>query len=77
MPQTITPLAAQLIKVHTSLPFEQVVSRLDKETNKERNADIVPRIKTAKDQNELVTLISNSLGESGFLYVVCSLLGQK
>jgi len=69
MSQTITPLVAQLIKVHTSLPFEHVVSRLDKETNKEGSADIVPRIKASKDQAELVALIHNSLGESGFLYV--------
>jgi hypothetical protein len=69
MHQTVTHLAVQLVKFHTSLLFEQVISRFDKEINKAGNCDTMPRIKAAKDQSELEALVRENLGESGFLYV--------
>lgn len=69
MSKTLTPLTVQLVKFHTSLPFEDVISRLEKETNKAENTGIVQHIRGAKDQSELEALIRKNVGEIGFLYV--------
>jgi hypothetical protein len=67
MTKTITPVSVQLVKFHTSLPFQDVISRLDKETNKAGNGDVVSHIRAAKDQSGLEAVVLDSLGESGFL----------
>jgi hypothetical protein len=67
MSKTVIPLAVQLVKFHTSLQFDEVISRLDKETNKAGNTDLMPLMKAAKDQSELEALVQKNVGESGFL----------
>ena len=67
--KTLNPLTVQLVKYHTSLPFEDVISRLEKETDKAGNTCIVQHIKRTKDQSELEALIHKNVGETGFLCV--------
>lgn len=72
MMQTIVPFTVQLVKFETKLAFKEVVSRLEIQLNKAGCDNILARIRAAKDKNELRSLIENTMGESGFLYVQTS-----
>jgi len=69
MVQTVVPFTVQLVKFETTLPFKEVVSRLETQLNKAGCDNILARIRAAKDKHELRSLIENTMGESGFLYV--------
>ena len=69
MSQTVVPITLKLIQTDTTIPFNEVVARLEREVNKVECYDILAKIRAAQDQAEFEALIQNSVGEIGLLYV--------
>ncbi|PPQ79555.1 hypothetical protein CVT25_003436 [Psilocybe cyanescens] len=65
--KTTTPLAVDLVKFDTSVPFEEVISRLDTEINKAGAEDIMSQIRLVKTQEEFISTI-NKYKPNSFLY---------
>ncbi|KAF9534868.1 hypothetical protein CPB83DRAFT_843072 [Crepidotus variabilis] len=70
MSKTVTPFTSQLVQFATSLSFAEVVSRLEKEINKEGSGNILERIFATKstDPTELEGLVAQVTGGRNFLY---------
>ncbi|KAJ6539285.1 hypothetical protein B0H19DRAFT_1178180 [Mycena capillaripes] len=64
MTKTVTSHTLQLVTFSTTIPFSQVISRLDKQIGKGNPGSIGGA--TTKEQ--LQTLVDNKVGPSGFLY---------
>ena len=67
MSKTVTPLTAQLVQFDTSVPFAEVISRLDEAVNKTQSGDIIARFRSGKTQQELASVVEHVTQEKDFL----------
>ena len=74
MSHSVIPFTAKLVKFDTDVPFEEVISRLNIAVNKEGSGNILARLKSVNSQDELTTVINDTIGDSGFLCVQYSIL---
>ncbi|KAH9482963.1 hypothetical protein JR316_0005063 [Psilocybe cubensis] len=65
--KTTTSISVDLIRFETSLPFAEVISRLDVEINKAGSEDIMAQIRAVKNQEEFISTI-NKYKPNSFLY---------
>lgn len=69
MKKSITPFTAQLVDFDTSLPFKDVIARLDLAVNKVGSAQFIPLFKAATNKSEIEALIKGITGDRNFLCV--------
>lgn len=63
MSKTVIPFIARLVQFNTTLPFADVIARLDMEVNKVALSDtIVRKISLVKNQQELKSLVEEAAG---------------
>ena len=68
MSQTVVrTITVKLVQTDTTVPFNEVVARLEREVNKVGCHDIAAKIRATQDQSEFEALIQSSVGEVGFL----------
>ncbi len=67
MKKTTTNFSAQLVTLETSVPFTEVVARLDSAVNKEGSNQIISRLRNASTRDELEKIVNDIRGESDFL----------
>jgi len=65
MSKTVTPFIASLVQFNTTLPFAEVIARLDVEVNKVASGGA--KIRLVKNQQELESLVEETVG-TDFLY---------
>ncbi|KAG5639004.1 hypothetical protein H0H81_007912 [Sphagnurus paluster] len=68
MKKTVTPFTAQLVTFTTTLPFAEVIARLDAEVNKPRSLQFLAKLSTASTREEIVDLVESTTGGNDFLY---------
>ncbi|KAF9263467.1 hypothetical protein L218DRAFT_959024 [Marasmius fiardii PR-910] len=66
--KTITPFTAQLVRFETSLGPQEVVSRLEEQTNRTGSKDLFPTIAVARTPEELQEGIKKISRGSDFVY---------
>lgn len=74
MSKTVIPFTAKLVKFDTDVPFAEVISRLNTAVNKEGSENIMARLKSTNTQDELTTVVNDTIGDSDFLCVQFSTL---
>lgn len=74
MSKSVIPFTAKLVKFDTEVPFAEVISRLNSAVNKDGSGNIVARLKSTNTQNELTTVVNDTIGDSDFLCVQFSAL---
>jgi len=63
MSKTVIPFIARLVQFNTTLPFEDVIARLDMEVNKAALSDtIIAKISLVKNQQELKSVVEEATG---------------
>jgi len=68
MKKTITPFTAQLVTFETTLPFKEVIARLDREVNKAGSLQFLSKFGSVTAKEEIVELITGITGSNDFLY---------
>ncbi|KDR74823.1 hypothetical protein GALMADRAFT_70227 [Galerina marginata CBS 339.88] len=68
MPKTVTPFTTKLVEFDTTVPFAEVVARLEVEVNKAGSQDIVAKLVKAESQDEWKSLVTERTAGTGFLY---------
>ncbi|KAF8076325.1 hypothetical protein FPV67DRAFT_1776861 [Lyophyllum atratum] len=68
MKKTITPFTAQLVTFETTLPYKEVIARLDAEVNKAGSLQFLSNFRAVTSKTELVELITGITGSNDFLY---------
>ncbi|KAG5646587.1 hypothetical protein DXG03_002891 [Asterophora parasitica] len=68
MKKTITPFTAQLVTYETTLPFKDVIARLDAEVNKTGSLGFMSRLRTAASKADIVGLVNGITDDRDFLY---------
>jgi hypothetical protein len=69
MSKSVIPFTAKLVKFDTDVPFAEVISRLNIAVNKEGSENIVARLRSTNTQDELTTVVNDTVGDSDFLCV--------
>lgn len=77
MSKIIIPFTAKLVKFDTAVPFTEVVSRLNIAVNKEGSGNFMARLKLVDTQDEFTSVINNTIGDSGFLYVLAPIVSDQ
>jgi len=67
MSKTVTPFTAKLVKFDTTVPFAEVISRLDVEVNKAGSQDIMAKLRMVQSQQEFMSIVDRTAGND-FLY---------
>ncbi|KAF8974280.1 hypothetical protein BDZ97DRAFT_1911480 [Flammula alnicola] len=67
MSQTVTQFTAKLVEFDTTVPFAEVISRLDAEVNKAGSADITTTLKNVTSNKEFVSVVDKA-AKKDFLY---------
>jgi hypothetical protein len=67
MKKTTTKFSAQLITFETSVPFTEVIARLDSAVNKEGSNQIISKLRNASTREQIEKIVNNIRGESDFL----------
>jgi hypothetical protein len=64
MSKTVIPFIARLVQFNTTLPFADVIARLDMEVNKAASNDttILAKISLVKNQQELQSVVKEASG---------------
>lgn len=63
MSKTVIPFIARLIQFNTTLPFADVIARLDMEVNKVASSDTtVAKLSQVKNQQELKSVVEEAAG---------------
>ncbi|KAF8879661.1 hypothetical protein CPB84DRAFT_1751602 [Gymnopilus junonius] len=68
MSKTIIPFTAKIVNFDTTLPFSEVISRLDVAINKAGSSDILGKLRTVKDQEEFMSVVNRATVGQDFLY---------
>ncbi|TFK43591.1 hypothetical protein BDQ12DRAFT_709331 [Crucibulum laeve] len=68
MSKTITPFTAQLVTFETTLPYSEVVARLEAEVNKQGSAQIISQLRGSKSRAEIDHVVKTITGAKDFLY---------
>ncbi|RDB22466.1 hypothetical protein Hypma_010260 [Hypsizygus marmoreus] len=68
MKKTATPFTAQLVTFDTTLPFDEVIARLNAQVNKAGSTQFLAQFRNVSGREEIEELINGALGPSGFLY---------
>ncbi|KIL70113.1 hypothetical protein M378DRAFT_67951 [Amanita muscaria Koide BX008] len=68
MSKTITTFSAKLVTLETSLPFSDVLTRLDKAINKDGSKELIPKMRYATSKDEIEALVNGIRGDGDFLY---------
>ncbi|KAF8351515.1 hypothetical protein F5887DRAFT_862962, partial [Amanita rubescens] len=66
--KTTTKFSAQLVTLETSVPFTEVIARLDSAVNKEGSNQIISQLRNASTREQLEKIVNDIRGESDFLY---------
>lgn len=67
MKKTTTKFSAQLVTLETSVPFTEVIARLDSAVNKEGSNQIISKLRNASTREQIEKIVNNIRGESDFL----------
>ncbi|KAG5727307.1 hypothetical protein E4T56_gene11197 [Termitomyces sp. T112] len=69
MKKTTAAFTAQLVTYETTLPFKEVIARLDAEVNKsEAGGALMMKVMAAKTKKEIVDGITGALADKDFVY---------
>lgn len=66
MNKNVTEAVIQLVQVDTTVPFSEVIARLDEEVNKSGSQGIIERFKKTQTQGQFVAAVENTI-KSDFL----------
>ncbi|KAG5343077.1 hypothetical protein C0989_000067 [Termitomyces sp. Mn162] len=71
MKKTTAAFTAQLVTYETTLPFKEVIARLDAEVNKsEAGGALMMKVMAAKTKKEIVDGITGALADKDFVWVL-------
>jgi len=63
MSKTVIPVIARFVQFNTTIPFEDVIARLDTEVNKAASRDtILAKISLVKNQEQLKSAVEKAAG---------------
>lgn len=68
MSKTIIPFTAEIVNFDTTLPFAEVISRLEVEINKAGSTDILGKLRNVQNQEEFMSVVNKTTGQD-FLWV--------
>ncbi|KDR74824.1 hypothetical protein GALMADRAFT_141157 [Galerina marginata CBS 339.88] len=68
MPKTVTSFMTKLVEFDTTVPFAEVIARLDVEVNKAGSQDIVAKLVKSESPEEWKSLVTERIAGTGFLY---------
>ncbi|TFK75963.1 hypothetical protein BDN72DRAFT_831397 [Pluteus cervinus] len=67
-PTGATPFSATLVTVETSVSVDEVISRLETQTNKTGSQSLLPKVRTATTREEIENIVKTITGDRDFLY---------
>ncbi|KAG6890264.1 hypothetical protein C0992_002530 [Termitomyces sp. T32_za158] len=68
MKKTTTAFTAQLVTYETTLPFDEVIARLDAQVNKPPAGGIMPAMASARTKQDVIDAVTNATRGNDFAY---------